>query len=126
MRARTLKQMPNGSYRSVLVKKFYTILSWLPTQDCDKAYPEKSVIMLTNEEVDDLMVADGIFKNIYQPSGTTKGYFICNKKLSKRAIMERNAENGFSEVDRVKAENKHMFGFDLDDDTAKKIVAGGK
>ena len=106
------------------IKKFYTILSWLPTQDCDKAYPEKSVIILTNEEVDDLMVADGIFKNISQPAGTTKGYFTGNKLLSKKAIIERNAENGFSEVDRVKAEHKHMFGFDLDDDTAKKLAEG--
>ena len=106
------------------IKKFYTILSWLPTQDCDKAYPEKSVIILTNEEVDDLGVVNGAMTVMYQCAGTTKGYFTGNKLLSKKAIIERNAENGFSEVDRVKAENKHMFGFDLDDDTAKKLAEG--
>ena len=106
------------------IKKFYTILSWLPTQDCDKAYPEKSVIILTNEEVDDLGVVNGAMTVMYQYAGTTKGYFTGNKLLSKKAIIERNAANGFSEVDRVKAENKHMFGFDLDDDTAKKLAEG--
>tara|TARA_R100001594_G_scaffold73796_2_gene108371 strand:+ start:655 stop:1035 length:381 start_codon:yes stop_codon:yes gene_type:complete len=126
MRARTLKQMPNGSYRSVLVKKFYNILSWTPAQDCDKVYPEKSVIILTNEEVDDLGVVNGAMTVMYQSAGTTKGYFLTDKKLTKKVIIERNAANGFSEVDRVKAEHKHMFGFDLSDEVAKKMVEGGK
>lgn len=63
------------------------ILSWLPTEDNDKVYPIKNVILLVEGE---------------------HGYNPSDWQMSREVITERNKMQGFNDADRIKAENFAM------------------
>jgi len=63
------------------------ILSWLPTEDNDKVYPIKNVILLVEGE---------------------RGYNPSDWQMSREVITERNKMQGFNDADRIKAENFAM------------------
>ena len=63
------------------------ILSWLPTQENDKVYPMKDVIIIT---------------------GGDKGYSKTDWKMDRDTIVERNERQGIKESDRMEAETIAM------------------
>lgn len=63
------------------------ILSWLPTQENDKVYPKKDVIIITGGE---------------------RGYSKTDWKMDRETIIERNGRQGIKESDRTEAETIAM------------------
>jgi|TARA_R110000765_G_scaffold186988_1_gene292572 hypothetical protein len=59
------------------------ILSWLPTQDSDMAYPLKDVTIIETDK---------------------KGYSETEWQMDRATIVARNQRQGITERDRVKAE----------------------
>ena len=63
------------------------VCSWLPTEDNDKYFPLKEVVIITVGEI---------------------GYHKTDWKLSKEDIIERNLVQGIDEEDRIIAEGYAM------------------
>ena len=84
------------------------IMTWLPTEVSDEAYPIKNVVMIK--------------------VGQT-GYFETRFKNSKDDIIQHNLDMGYTERDRIKHDHFAIMGYELSEPNLDKLdpkITGGK
>lgn len=84
------------------------IMTWLPTQESDEAYPVKNVVLIKIGET---------------------GYIETYLEISKERIIQNNLDFGFTERDRIRHDHFAMMGYELSEANLDKLdpkIEGGK
>ena len=84
------------------------IMTWLPTQVSDEAYPVKKVVLIKIGET---------------------GYFETDLEISKESIIQNNLDSGFTERDRIRHDHFAIMGYELSESNLDKLdskIKGGK
>lgn len=84
------------------------IMTWLPTQLCDQAYPLKNVVLIKVGET---------------------GFFETDLEISKESIIQNNLDSGYTERDRIRHDHFAVMGYELSESNLDKLdpkITGGK